>query len=377
MRYAALFGSLGLVEGDLDLSDTTSPLRGSATIGYYSYADERIRLRGTELTPALESTLVHELTHALQDQQFDLGNRFAEIADDPAASNAFDALVDGDARRMETTWRESLTAKELKVLDESLADQDDGSEEESSDIPKVLKTRMAAPNVFGEALTRVAFRNGGERAVDDLYLVPPTTEEQLFDPWTLVADHQGYLAVAEPDLAEDEVSFDNGPFGAISWLLMLAERLPIQQALTATDGWGGDSFVAFDRDGVSCVKINYAGDTPQDLQQMQAALTAWVEQAPDGSAHVRRQGSMLAFESCDPGSAAPSTTTGHSMDAVRLAVKRTHVSVTLVVAGFTPALARCSADRLVRVFTTAELNDPELLDKARVQQVIAPCRPNR
>ncbi len=54
--------------------------------------------------------LVHELTHALQDQNFDLGKRFDELdkADDAnssAASSGFDALVEGDARRIEDKWR--------------------------------------------------------------------------------------------------------------------------------------------------------------------------------------------------------------------------------------------------------------------------------
>ena len=109
-----MFRALGLIEGDVDLFDKFNELQGKGTIGFYSYEDERIRIRGTELTPAVESTLVHELTHALQDQNFDLGKRFEELdkADDAnssAASDGFDALVEGDARRIEDKWRASLS----------------------------------------------------------------------------------------------------------------------------------------------------------------------------------------------------------------------------------------------------------------------------
>ena len=58
--------------------------------------------------------------------------------------------------------------------------------------------------------------------------------------------------------------------------MLLSERLPLEQALTAVDGWGGDAFAAYERDGVSCVQIDYRGDTPEDLAQMQGALQAWV-----------------------------------------------------------------------------------------------------
>ena len=38
----------------------------------YDQDEDRIIIRGTEISPALSVTLVHELTHALQDQHFDL-----------------------------------------------------------------------------------------------------------------------------------------------------------------------------------------------------------------------------------------------------------------------------------------------------------------
>ena len=138
---------------------------------------------------------------------------------------------------------------------------------------------MAAPYVFGEALLKIAVQEGGERAVDDLFRSPPTTEEHQLDPWTLVEDDEKSRDVPEPSLAKDEKEFDDGPFGAISWLLVLAERIPVKQALDAADGWGGDAYVAYERDGVSCVKVAYEGETSKDLDQMQVALTAWIEAA--------------------------------------------------------------------------------------------------
>ena len=67
-------------------------------------------------------------------------------------------------------------------------------------------TLMAAPYELGEALLAVAVQQGGDAAVDNLFRSPPTTEEQQLDPWTLVADHQGFLTVPKPELPDgDEV----------------------------------------------------------------------------------------------------------------------------------------------------------------------------
>ena len=97
-QSTGMMRAVGLLEGKVDLFESSNKLAKVGTLGYYSYEDERIRIRGEKLTPAVQSTLVHELTHALQDQHFDLGARFKALEDDEgAASSSFRAVVEGDA----------------------------------------------------------------------------------------------------------------------------------------------------------------------------------------------------------------------------------------------------------------------------------------
>lgn len=377
-QYAGMLRALGLVEGDVDLFDKQNELQGKGIIGFYSYSDERLRIRGTEITPAVESTIVHELTHALQDQNFDLGQRFAELdkADDvnaSAASEGFDALVEGDARRIEGLWRDHLSDEERAALDKEQKKGQKGFEKDSKDIPEVLVTMLAAPYELGQALLDVAVQQGGDAAVDNLFRSPPKTEEQQLDPWTLVADHQGFLSVPKPALPEGAKAFDDGSFGAVTWLMMLSERLPSAQALTAVDGWGGDSYTAYQQDGLSCVTIDYRGDTPEDLAQMSSALHAWVAKGPKKSGDVTQEAQTLVLNSCDPGKHAAKVAFGRSKDALGLALTRTYLSLQMVKSGLEVEVARCGADRLVREFTPAQLNSPHI-DKQRVLRAIQPCR---
>ena len=379
-QVTGMFRALGLFEGDVDLFDKYNELQGKGIIGFYSYDDERIRVRGTEITPYVESVLVHELTHALQDQNFDLGKRFdaldkADDANSSAASSGFDALVEGDARRIEDKWRDSLTDEQRAALDKEKNAGAKGFANATKDIPEVLVTMLAAPYDLGQALLAVAVQQGGDAEVDTLFRTPPRTEEQQLDPWTLLADHQGLLNVPEPGLPEGAKSFDDGAFGALTWLMVLSERLPAQQALAATDGWGGDSYAAYDLNGASCVTVNFRADTPGDLAQMQSALQAWAAKGPKGSVSVTRDAATVVFTSCDPGKHAAKVASGKSMDAVALALGRTYLSLEMVKGGMEVEIARCGADRLVRDFTIAQLNNPKL-DQARVLQAIQPCRKN-
>ena len=122
-RTTSLFRALGLVEGKLNLFDSINDLHGSGIVGLYSYDDERIRIRGTKLTPAVKSTLVHELTHALQDQHFDLGARMKSLEDDPTGRGALESIAEGDASRIESEWRNGLTKKEQAALERSSSSQ--------------------------------------------------------------------------------------------------------------------------------------------------------------------------------------------------------------------------------------------------------------
>lgn len=371
-QFTGMFRALGMLEGDVDLFDKVNKLNGAGIVGYYSYEDERIRVRGKELTPAVQSTLVHELTHALQDQHFDLEAMRERVEDDSSASSALDALIEGDARRIETEWRDGLSDAERKALDKDQKSQLDGAKPELTKVPEILTTMMQAPYALGEGMLAVAVEEGGDDEVDELFARPPTTDEHLLDPWTLVVDHAVALPVETPALAKGEEKFDDGAFGAVGWLLLLAERIPVEEALTAADGWGGDAYVAYEKKDTSCVRIEYHGDTPEDVGQMQRALRSWIAKAPRSPAGVKVEGSRLIFQSCDPGPKARKVATGSSEEALTLALSRTYLSAQIAKTGATPERARCGADRLVRELTLKQLGDPKI-DPALVRRIIAPC----
>jgi hypothetical protein len=236
---------------------------------------------------------------------------------------------------------------------------------------------LGAPYALGEAMLGLAVKLDGNDAVDQLFRTPPETEEHLIDPWTLIEDHQDAAKVTEPELDKGDDEFDSGDFGALGWYIVLAERLPLVTAFDAVDGWGGDSYVAFERDDVSCVRVNYRADTGRDLSEMHAAVTSWVDAGPDGAASVILDGSMLAFESCDPGKA---TGVGQdaSSDAIQLALTRTYASLNLLKVGVEEELSRCVANRLVHDFPWRDLVKPTFGSspetQAKIRRIATSCR---
>src|SRR4051812_16466537 len=103
--------ALGLIQGNVDVGKAMEALLGDAVVGFYDPKTKELFVRGAQPTPYVRQVLVHELTHALQDQHFAIDRPDLDKADDERG-DAFQALVEGDAVRIDTEYRESLSAEE-------------------------------------------------------------------------------------------------------------------------------------------------------------------------------------------------------------------------------------------------------------------------
>lgn len=369
--------ALGLLAPGVDLLDATNDLLAGGVVGLYDHEDKRIRMRGTDLTPTVRSTLVHELTHALQDQHFDLEAKGEEheADDDSSAAAVWSGIVEGDADRVEEAWAASLPAAERKALAKAEAAEGRKARKDLAKVPPFLTTLLGSSYALGGALVDLAQELDGKGAVDGLFQSPPTSEEALVDPWTAVADRQAAWPVDKPDLPDGSDEVDAGTFGAPSLLFVLAERISPQTALTATDGWGGDHYVAYEQDGRTCVRIDYVGDSRRDVTELRSALRTWVARGPRGAARVTAEGKGLRLESCDPGRKSRAGN-GGSGDALQLAVARTQIALEVLPGGAPEKFVRCYADVIVKELSVAELTaskaPPGLQE--RVTQLASRCQ---
>lgn len=362
--------AFGLIEGEVDLFAATNDLTGEGALGFYSFDERAITMRGTELTTFSELTLVHELTHALQDQHFEIGDQFLDIdPDDTVSGLVLTAVVEGDAQRIERAYRESLAADALDELatqeEERFAEFEEGTET----VPTVLQTSFALPYVLGEAMLEVVESVDGTDGINELLRNPPPSEEALLDPWMLIAGEDP-AEIETPALADDEAEIEIGQVGAPSWLLLLAERIDIGVALDAVDGWGGDQYVAFRRDDVVCVRIDWRGDSQADVAEMRGALEEWVAAGPSGSASVTSRDGGLRLESCDPGEEAVGIVRDASEAAVAVAVTRIYAGLAFFEDAGNVEHARCFGDGIIDLFDVDDLADPDYLPTDDEQQAL-------
>ena len=310
-RYAAELRALGVASGELDLFAAFNQVADGGTLAFYDPTDQRVRVRGTEMTVGLAVTIVHELTHVLQDQHFDLERLYASDLDS-GASAAFRGLAEGDALRIEEAYTaDELTEAERMTYDEEYAGELADSQLATADVPPFLSATFSAPYALGQPFVTMLVGRGGNGGVDDAFESPPDTEEHLFDPTSFLAE-EAPIDDLELGFAEDDDLLDDGPMGATSWYLFLAERIDPKVAFEATLGWGGDRFAAVERDGGICVRAVFAGDTADDEEEMAAALEEWVGSIPGDGAEIDEVDGHPVLESCDRGEDLDLELTGRS-----------------------------------------------------------------
>jgi Zn-dependent peptidase ImmA (M78 family) len=318
--------ALGLVTGDVDLFAAENDLADAGTAAFYDPDTERISVRGSDMTVELRVTLAHELTHALQDQYFDVGTTRTSKFETSGEATAFRALVEGDAVRIEDEYIQSLSNDEQSEYFDSNSASIEKAQDQLTDVPGALQAFMAAPYLYGPPFAQILDADGGQKEIDEAFRHPPVDDEQQVDPRQFVHD-RGPVDVDKPSLPEgvkDET--DSGDLGATEWYLMLAERIPPHDALKATDGWGGDAYVAYEQDGKTCMRLAWKGDSSDDFDEMHDALDRWAAAMPTGAATVRADGDVLRVETCDPGTNAGAAN-DRSLDALSLIEARSYLTV--------------------------------------------------
>ena len=94
-----------MVGPGVDLIGAQGGIDDTTTTGFYDPDTKKLSVRGDDLTDTdVKLTIVHELTHALQDQHFDL-NRLDREVRDSGQSFAEDALIEGDATTVDVDFR--------------------------------------------------------------------------------------------------------------------------------------------------------------------------------------------------------------------------------------------------------------------------------
>lgn len=283
--------SVGLIPAGTNLATLVTTLGSGEGVGSYDLRTGDVLIRGETVTPYRRQVLAHELTHALDDQQFHLGRHPTASAD--GSGWAFTNLVEGDARTVENDYYDSMSAAEQRSADAERAAVARATNYRA--IPESVLTMTGAPYLSGPVLIKAILDHGGNAALNRAFASPPTTAQQAMYP-DLYLNGSDPVAVAAPPSPRPPLS--TGVFGAFFLHQILSADA--DAAYWAARNWAGDRFATWRATDGYCTSIALITRNPTDIGRLAVILGEWAAHRPHGT--VGHGLDSVTVTSCSEGS---------------------------------------------------------------------------
>jgi hypothetical protein len=277
-RRTFAWRTIGVIPPDADLHEAYRAFLTGDVVGFYDPETGELVYEGSgDLGFAERLTLAHELTHALDDQIFDLKRLDAMTSaclDERSAAAL--GLVEGSAQYFAAASIAENPDIDLGDLLDAIAAAMAGGSPPAG-VPPFLYAINTWPYTAGMTFVGTLVGEGGTAAVDHAFEHFPVSTEQVTHPDLYPADRPA--AVDIPDVTR-ALGPAWGDLDAMTigeeWLrAMLELRLDGGTADAAAAGWNGGGYRAF-TDGTDIVVVlRTAWDSADDAAAFANALGTW------------------------------------------------------------------------------------------------------
>ena len=268
-RRSDAWATIGAIPRDIGILEALNNYQQGQVLGYYNSQNEELVYTGdAELDRIEHFVLAHELTHAIDDQHFDL-DRLDDMVvhcDDEIFQAAL-GVVEGSANHFAT----QVLLRYPSAAPGSIPGGRAG------EVPPLISEIQAYPYTTGQRFVDALADQGGPAAVNRALQTFPTTTEQVLHPSKFPGDVATPVDVPDfsPTFGPKWHDLDVMVVGEL-WLKALLDlRLDDATAAAAAAGWGGGTYRAWS-DGINVAMImSTVWDTPADARAFSDALGRW------------------------------------------------------------------------------------------------------
>jgi hypothetical protein len=292
LDYAKRFGrsqltmkKLGLLPTDFNMQEFLVKANGKQIAAYYDFDSKTISMLNWIPLEQQAPILAHELTHALQDQNYGLKN-WLKIPDDPDPNQIHSAEADANdenftARRAVTEGQAQVVFVDylLQPVGRTLQDtpgviyqMEDpavravADSELLHDAPMIIRETGTFPYVAGLIFEGELLQKGGKpMAFAGAFARPPRTTHEVLEPKAYI-EHEKVPTVNLPDvqnlLGSQYSVYDSGGIGELDMRALLKQYGERKAANDIAADWMGGRYVAFRK----------AGDAAKDATVSDLAL---------------------------------------------------------------------------------------------------------
>ncbi|HMD85521.1 MAG TPA: DUF6782 family putative metallopeptidase [Terriglobia bacterium] len=253
----ALVHAFGLVSRDFNLEKFLVSFYTEQAAGFYD--PERKTMFIADWVPAemQAMTLSHELTHALQDQNWDLDSYLHGARDDDDATAARQAVVEGHATaamlQQVAGGADLGQLPSIAPLLEMVVHQQFEEYPAFSNAPYFFREEALFPYVQGMGFIQAGLQLGGWKDLKVLFEQPPQATKQIFEPQTYF-NHQALprVALAHPPALEGVAGLSflsENSMGELGYYSLLAQLISEDEAKSVGQAWLADRYLLYERSG--------------------------------------------------------------------------------------------------------------------------------
>jgi hypothetical protein len=228
----------GFVPPDFDLRKTTIDLLTEQAAAFYDFHRKKLFISDWAAENMRQAALVHELGHALADQNYSLEKFLGKGSDESEDSIARETVVEGQAswlmleyaaRLQGKTMKDPDTAREFLKSDDATGSEEDKQYPVFSSAPLYIRRTLMFPYDEGQRFQQAVFDKDGQQAFAEVFNKPPSSTAQVIHPdryFSHVEETTPKLPAPEPRTK----TFVSGSVGELDEQILLRQYLDRSEA---------------------------------------------------------------------------------------------------------------------------------------------------
>ncbi|HTY64159.1 MAG TPA: hypothetical protein VMG30_18055 [Acidobacteriota bacterium] len=291
-KEGKILKKLGLIPPTMDYRAFVIKLLTEQVGGYYDPEKKTFFIASWLPAEEQKPVMIHELTHALQDQYFDVAKI---MKDDRSLQNddrtlAHQAVMEGDGMvtmlqyLLEPIKRHFSQVPDLASVMQASMVSAQLQLPVFKEAPAYLKETLIFPYGYGASFLQYVWRkNPSWESVNKIYSDMPASTEQIMHP----EKYYGERDMPKPVSAEEFAAklgpgwkiTDKNVLGEFSLGLLLSLHLTEEWSKRAASGWGGDQVLLLENDqGKDAVLLATVWDSQEMAERFSAAMDEWFRQ---------------------------------------------------------------------------------------------------
>ena len=255
----ALLKVLGLVSPEFDLEMFVISFYTEQAAGVYD-PRRKVMLIADWLEPDLQRLVfAHELTHALQDQNFDIMRFLHGARSNQDATAARQAVAEGYATAaMMQSMLGGIDLSHMPSLEPLLAGVVGKQMEEFpafTNAPFFFRLQALFPYTRGMSFIQAGLARGGWKKMSELFEHPPSSTKEIFEPqFYFDGKPLPEISLPRPPALESVAGLqllEENVMGQLGYYSLLGQLISESEAKQVAPGWLADRYILFEYEGAA------------------------------------------------------------------------------------------------------------------------------